>query len=1518
MARVDSEGPMPVGELLDLAVRISEALATLHRRGAVHHDVRPATIVADGDGTPVLIDAGSGGDAGSGDIAAADGLTYAAPERTGRTGRPLDHRADLYSLGATLYAFATGRPPFPGDDPLDLIHAHLTRLPEPPAVVEPRVPAMLSAIVMRLLEKEPDRRYQSAEGLAYDLRRLRESPTAGDFPLGERDFPPRLSAPPRPAGRAAESAALAAAFTAAMAGGSRAVLVTGRPGVGKSTLTGELRPIVARAGGWFVTGKFEQFRQGFGADAVQQILRALLRRLLAEPADRLDAVRGALLDDLGPNAGLAAGPLPELTVLLGVEPDTAGPDPALLGPRLQQAALAILRSVASADRPVVIVLDDLQWATPLPLSFIDAVLTDDGLAGVLVAGCYRDEEPGEPLLAVLERWAGLGISPPRLALTGLDVPELADMLAAMLRTGPAAARDLATLLHPPTGGNPFDAVEMVDALRREQVLRLGDDGWHWDAAAVRRHLGAGDVAGLLDDRIGGLPPETVTLLTTMACLGGGLTPRSLTVAAGLAPGDLDRLSDPARDAGLLLAGADGAPAFRHDRVQQAVVARLSGPELTDLRLTVARRVAAVPDLATVAAEQYLHVMAVVGDPAERRRIAGLFIEAADEALVLANHVLRERYLVSALDLLAPDRDLAAGRPGEHDGTVLRVAVAWHGSLTGAGRLDEADAVFAWLTRLSTDPSATAEASATQITSLTSRGRMADAVDLGLATLRSLGLEVPSEPAELGAGVADGLTELYALAAGSTAADDLARPEYGDPRIVALAGAISRTVPAAFFSDQVTMAWLVLQAVRLWSAYGPAPALVGPLGNVCFVTPALRGDYRTGNSFVRRVLEVGRRRGYEPGTSEALFLYALGSGPWFEPLEDLVRQARRAHEGLTRGGSMQFAASTFYVSLPDLLDCGPTVGDLVAEAETAMAYAARVGNTQAHDAFIAYRQLGRAMRGETAAPGSLTGDGFDQEEHLAALAANPTAAANVHVCAAVAAAVMGDEAALVRHAGAVAPLMPFIVPTYLTVAAHLTRALACVTTHRATPAPEVLAELDEHAAWFAARCADAPGHLSHLCELVEAERAALRGDPAAAAGAFDAARRSADRHSRPWHSGLIAERAAGFYRSLGAGRPAAALLEDAAAHYRKWGATAKIDRLEQEHPSLRRADAGAATDAIDMIGIVAASQALSSETTMSGLLARISGTLCALAGATAARVLLRRDDGWFRPVADDEPGAEAPIPFSVVRYAGRTGQPLVIDDAVRDDRFRHDPYFAGQDRCSLLVSPIHSRGRLTAMLLLENRNTRAAFSGGHLDAVAHIAGQLAVSLDNAQLYASLERKVAERTNALATANRRLELLSSTDPLTGLANRRQLSGMLEREWRARPGAEISAIILDVDHFKQFNDEYGHLAGDDCLRLVGEALNRHVRGGDLLARYGGEEFVVVLPGCDLTLAAQVGDRLRQAVVELDLPHAGSPFGVVTISGGCAATTPNDASRPDDLLGQADIQLYRAKHDGRNTVRP
>jgi signal transduction histidine kinase len=1363
----DLTTPLAADELTGLAVALARAVAGIHRRGVMHRDINPANIVLARSGAPCLVDFALAtavpelrpGLTHHSEIVGT--LAYLAPEATGRTGRAVDQRADLYALGATLYELASGEPPFGSGDPLRLTHAHLARLPVGPTEANPAIPGALSEIIMHLLEKEPDRRYQSAEGVLYDLERLRDGQIG---PIGAHDVPPRLLAPSRLVGRDDEVAALEAAFEGARKGRCRVALVTGAPGVGKTALVNELRPAATGRDGWFVAGKFDQYRRDLEFDGVYQVFRALGRLLLAEPEDELAEVRERILEALGPNAGLTTAVVPEFAALLAVPPDPG--DPLTAQVRAQRNSVELLRAIATPERPVVVFVDDLQWAGRTPLGVFDLVLSEEPIEGLLLVGAYRegDVDVAHPLAALLSG-ADDEAAVQHLRLANLPVPSLVTMIAEMLRVDRDGATGLVGAIQRHTFGNPYEIVELLNALRRDGLLTATAAGWRWDDTAIRRHLDLTEAAGLPAASIDALPVASREMVEAMACLGGRTELSVLQTATGEPAGVVEERLAPAVDNGLLAVepGTRQAVRFRHDRIHEAVLTGLPPPGRRSVQLAMARRLADVPELFAVAAEQYLLVVDALDDATERRRVADLLCSAADQAALIGDHRLVDELLAAALPLIHP-RETAK---------LIEVHTARHAALYGLARLEEADEEYLMIERLAATALQRADATTVQVHSLTHRHRIAETLRLGSDALRELGIDLPADRSSVD--IDPQFAHLYQWL---DHADDLERSEISDPALLAATRLINALIPAAYLGTELTtVAWLGLEAVRIWLDHGPGRTLVGPASHAAFAAVAIRGDYAAGYRAYRRILALGETRGYEPETSQARFVFSLQSC-WFEPIESCVEAARRARKGLLAGGEVANTGYTYHPTVEGLLDCAPSLDEFVAEVDSGLTFVRRAGSEGTGQWLDSYRWLADVLRGDGSAAAG-------EPVPIDRFADNPAALFHALATRAITAAIFEDPDGVSRHTASAKPLLVAFQSLHPTAWIYLLRGLALAAEARAAEGDRrasLLSELDVVTRWLADRAADAPENFLHLLRLLEAERAWATGDFRGAMLAFDAARREVLPRQRPWHRALITERAARFRLAHGMERDGYELLAQARQKYLAWGATAKVDQLDWAYPTLRldhevpgspqaappdrrtTLTTGLTTGTIDLLGILSASRALSSETSIEHLHARVVEVLSNMTGATNVQLLLCSDDGldWLLPTPGSDGGSPVrdPLhdrggPLSVLRYARRTREPLVVADATRDDRFARDPYFSGVDCCSLLAVPILSRGTPRAVLVLENRLLRGAFTTGRLDGVTLIAGQLAVSLDNAQLYGELTTSRARIVAAADQARRRIE-------------------------------------------------------------------------------------------------------------------------------------------------------------------
>ncbi|HEV3292770.1 MAG TPA: hypothetical protein VG123_27675, partial [Streptosporangiaceae bacterium] len=471
---------------------------------------------------------------------------------------------------------------------------------------------------------------------------------------------------------------------------------------------------------------------------------------------------------------------------------------------------------------------------------------------------------------------------------------------------------------------------------------------------MRAHLDRTEVAGLPAARAAAQPEKSRQVTEAMACQGGRAELSLLQAATGEPADVVDQALAPALDEGLLVAepGAHPAVRFRHDRIREAVLGGLGPGQQQALQLAMARRLAAVPELFATAAEQYLPVAGAVDDPAERHQVAGLLRRAAGQATLIGDYAQVYELLTAALPAVDPGQTA----------TLAEINAGRHAALYCLGRLEEADEVYRAIERLRPAVLDRADATTVQVRSVTHRTRFAEALRLGLESLRELGITVP--PADqLAAELDHQFGYLYQWLDHTEPADDLARPDLTDPTLLAACGLINATSgPAYFAGDPATVTWLGLEALRICLEHGAAPALISPATHTA-AGALLRGDYAAGYRAARRILALGEARGYEPGTSNARMLFAFLSC-WAEPIENMVHAGQRAREALIAAGDMANAGNAYPASVSGLLDCAPSLDRYLTEAEAALAFVRRTGNELLEQVLDSYRWLAGVLLGET--------------------------------------------------------------------------------------------------------------------------------------------------------------------------------------------------------------------------------------------------------------------------------------------------------------------------------------------------------------------------------------------------------------------------------------------------------------------------------------------------------------------------------------------------------------------------
>jgi predicted ATPase len=1374
-------GPMEIRRCLRIALGLATALRHLHQRQLIHKDIKPSNILVDPSNDQIWL-TGFG-------IASrvprerqpptppefiAGTLPYMAPEQTGRMNRSIDSRSDLYSMGVVLYKMLTGTLPFTASDPMELVHAHIARQPVPPSERSKDVPSPVSGIVMKLLAKTTEERYQTAAGAANDLRRcLDEWEThhrIDDFPLGEQDTPDRLVIPEKLYGRETEIETLLNSFDRVVAGSKpELVLVSGYSGIGKSSVVNELYKPLVPPRGLFASGKFDQYKRDIPYATLAQAFQSLIRPLLTKNEAELGKWRDALHNALDPNGQLIVDLVPELRLIIGEQPPVPELPPQDAQGRFQLVFCRFISVFARPEHPLALFLDDLQWLDAATLDLMEDLLTRADVKHLMLIGAYRDNEvdASHPLMRKLEAIRQGGAILQEIVLAPLTREDLTQLVADSLRCEPERGIPLAQLIHDKTAGNPFFAIQFVSTLAEEALLTFGhgEGRWSWDLNRIRAKRYTDNVVDLMVGKLSRLPQATQNALQQLACLGNSAEFATLRIVYQDSNEEMHGQLWEAARVGLIFR-SEHSYSFLHDRVQEAAYSLIPQELRAEAHLRIGRLLAAEvpPDKRQERIFEIVNQLnrgaALITSREERERVAELNLIAGERAKVSTAYASALKYFVTGAGLLGEDcwerRHEIAFR--------LELGRAESEFLTGQSVA--AEERLAGLSARAANTVELATVACLRVDVYTTLDQSARAVDVCLDYLRHLGVEWSAHPTEeevereygriwshLGNHAIEQLTEL---------------PLMSDPGSLATLGVVTKVLPTIRHTDANLLSLAICKAVNLSLDVGNADSSCVAYVWLGVVAGARFGNYKAGFRFGQLGYELVERHGLRPFQVRTYLIFGSNVMPWTKHVRVGHELLRRAYEIANKIGDLTFAAYSCACLNTILLAAGDRLVEVQRETEHGLAFAKKSGFGHAIDQMTAQLGLIRNLCGSTSKFGSFDDGQFDElwfERHLSS---NPSLALPecwYWIRKLQARFFAGDYASALEASSRAQRLLWTSWSLFETAEYHFYGALAhAASWNSASPDQnqqhvEALAAHHRQLAVWSENCAE---NFENRAALVGAEIARIEGRDLDAMGLYEKAVRSAHANGFIHNEAIAYEVAARFYAARGFDNFADAYLREARYCYLRWGADGKVRQLDHLYPHLKRDEPAPGptstiltrAEVLDLATVISVSQAVSGEIVLDKLIDRLMRAAIEHAGADRGVLILPAGedlqiDAEARTSGDDvivKPGkagaAGADVPASLVRYVMRTHEIAVVDDASAANPFFDDPYIAQSRARSVLCLPLINQGKLIRVLYLENSLTPHVFTAGQLTTLKVLVSQAAVALENARLYHDLENREAE--------------------------------------------------------------------------------------------------------------------------------------------------------------------------------
>jgi predicted ATPase/signal transduction histidine kinase len=1368
-------------------------------------------------------------------------LAYMSPEQTGRMNRPVDYRTDFYSLGITFYEMLTGVLPFPAVDPLELVHCHIAKQPVSPHELDHTIPGVVSDIVMKLLSKNAEDRYQSAYGIKVDLEECASQWGARGkvekFSLGQSDVCDQFQIPQKLYGREAEIATLMAAFDRVSQGKTEMMLVYGYAGIGKSALVNEIHKSIVRQRGYFVSGKFDQFKRDLPYSSLIQAFQELVRQLLTESEQQIAMWRAKLLDALGSVGRVITDVIPEVELIIGKQPLVPQVGLTESQNRFNLVFQKFIRVFAQKEHPVAIFMDDLQWGDSASLNLIRLLVTDPDSHYLLMIGAYRDNEISatHPLMLTCEKIEIGGATVNRISLAPLSLVDLTLLIANTCHTEEGRSRSLAELVFNKTGGNPFFVREFLKALYQKGLLVFAVRGgcWEWDFDQILAAQITDNVAELMVSRIQKLTVTTQSALKFAACIGNRFDLNTLSViyekplreaASDLSeavreglilPIDisyrLPRMGDLGNEMQVAVENLPVLYEFLHDRVQQAAYSLIPESHRKATHLKIGQLM--LGHIAKEKLEEEIFVIAnhlnfgidLIDDQSQRYEFARLNLAAGRKAKAATAYEPALKYLAAGMEFLSE-----SSWQEQYDLTfALHMERAECEYLIAS--FAKADKLFAIILRNVRTTLDRVAVHSTRMRLFTHLNKYRETVETGVAGLKLLGLELSTEP-----GRAAMMTSLLKVQWNRGRRKIDALGQLPDTMTAETRAAMNLLMnmwgPTFLLKNWDLCGLVVLTMVNLSLKYGNAN--VSPVAYAAYgaLISSVLGRVESGYKFGTLALKLTEESNDLTVKCRVLFIFSTFLVHHRLHLKGSIEYFKEGLRASLESGDLVYAGFFSIMEMFTMPVLDYTLNEVYEESQKYLEFGKRLGSRNVIETMQVVQRWVSKLRGPARNDSPAGGYDFDVEKDIIEeQQKGQYYLFELQLCY-----------LFERHHDAIEmverlkengtffdPSIYFVPFYYLYYSLTLTALYPTATVAEKRKYWKILRKNQRE---VKKRAANRPENFLHKYLLISAEMARITGKSEQATDLYDRAIASAHEHDFTQIEAAANELAAKFYLEKGKDKLAKPYLLEARYGYLRWGANAKVEALDEKYTELLTRTSAEINSAggtmvsgdanrLDWESVMKAARAISGEIVLDKLLIALMKIALENAGAQRGLLILEKESQLVieaeGAVNRDEVtvlqsvpvGTSSDLPTTVVHYVERTKEPVVLGDATQEDLFATDPYITTKQPRSILCTPLVKQGELIGILYLENNLVTGAFTPDRLDVINLLAAQAAISIENADLYRSLEAskeqlenysktlelKVEQRTHELQNRNLDLELANEQ---VREANRRKsqfLAGM-----------------------------------------------------------------------------------------------------------------------------------------------
>ena len=1292
-------------ECLTIAIQVTEILGELHQKNIIHKDINPSNIVFNpASGELKLIDFGistilSRENPILTNPSVLEGtLAYMSPEQTGRMNRFLDYRTDFYSLGVTLYELLTQRLPFETTDPMELVHCHIAQPPIPSHEIDPEIPSAVSKIVMKLLAKTAEERYQSAWGIHSDLviclMQLEATGEIEDIVPGENDVSEKFQIPQKLYGREIEIETLLAAFER-VAGTSNYIplqdtrrishsemmLVKGYSGIGKTSLVQEIYKPITRSRGYFISGTFDQFQRDIPYSGIVSAFSYLIQQLLMESEEKLKFWQEELLAAFGTNGQVIIEVIPEVELIVGKQP----PVPELRPPESQNRFNLLFENFCQVftqqEQPLVIFLDDLQWADTASLKLINILMTTAN-SGLFLIGAYRDNEVGanHPLTIAIDEIQERGAIVNYISLSPLELPTIERLIYETLKCSPERAQPLAKLVMKKTQGNPFFMNEFLKSLYTDNLLYfdLQSRSWQWDLEQIESGRITDNVVVLMAGKIQKLTPAGQNMLKLAACIGTQFQLETLAIVSETSPREITECLQEAIVEGLVVPLCDRYQAplildietteireklayqlpiingqtpiaykFAHERIQQAAQSLILPENKQKIHWQVGQLL--LRDTPVNKREEKIFDIVnqlnlgleLINGQSDRDHLAELNLIAGRKAKASTAYKLAFKYLKVALSLLDYD-----SWNTQYDLT-LAIYVETTEAVYLCGEFQHMEKLAVVVLQQAWNLTDKVKVYEIKIQAYTAQRKLLEAVNTGLTVLKLLGIPFPESPKKWD--IFLGLTETRMSLVGRKIDDLINLPEMTDPQKLAAMRIVNSIFSATYLAIPELMQLMVLKQVAISVRYGNASASAFAYANCGLILCGVVGNIDAGYQFGEIALRLLNRVEAKEIKAKILVNVNFFLRHWQKHIRDTLQPLLEAYSSAVETGDLEFAGYSVYYYCLQSYFSGKVLDKLQGEMEVYSDTLKQIKQSRTWQVNQLYRQVVLNLREEVENPCELIGDVYHEVQMLPLhKQVNDRASIGIlYFNKLVLCYLFGEDKNAVENASLAEKYLSGLAGTPLGPIFYLYDSLARLSIfvkgsnlEQRLILKKVAANQRKMKKW--ARYA--PMNYLHKFYLVEAERCNIIGQVVRAAEFYDRAIAEAQKNEYLQEEALANECAAKFYLAREKRTIARSYMQEARYGYLRWRADSKVNYLDRNYPHLlsvpienivnKNGDKIQTTtgtegvEALDLNTVMKASQAISGEIVLDRLLNNLMQILIENAGARKGLLILPEEESFL--------------------------------------------------------------------------------------------------------------------------------------------------------------------------------------------------------------------------------------------------------------------------------------------------